>query len=61
MLTLSDCSSPARHVAVQANGADLAAFVIDISSQCTGSGAIEYKSIQRQADLYLYTFTYNRI
>lgn len=33
----------------------------DIRSQCTGSGAIEWKSLQRRADLYGYTFTYNRL
>jgi hypothetical protein len=34
---------------------------IDIRSQCTGSGAIEYPTLKRGADYYGYTFTYARV
>jgi hypothetical protein len=34
---------------------------IDVRSQCTNAGAVEWPTLQRMADLYLYTFTYNRI
>lgn len=34
---------------------------LDIRSQGTGAGIIEWPTLQRLADLYLYTFTYNRV
>jgi len=34
---------------------------IDIRSQGTGAGIIEWPTLQRRADFYLFTFTYNRV
>lgn len=34
---------------------------LDVRSQCTGNGAIEWPTILRGADYYGYTFTYARI
>lgn len=34
---------------------------VDVRSQCTGAGAIEWPTLQRRADYYGYTLTYARI
>lgn len=34
---------------------------IDLRSQCTGAGAIEWPTLARRADFYLYTLTYARV
>lgn len=34
---------------------------IDLRSQCTGAGAIEWPTLQRRADFYIYTLTYARV
>ncbi len=34
---------------------------LDLRSQATGSGCIEYPTLQRCADLYLYTFTFAKV
>lgn len=34
---------------------------LDVRSQATGCGAIEWPSLQRRADLYGYTFTYAKL
>ncbi|OFW04939.1 MAG: hypothetical protein A3I61_17205 [Acidobacteria bacterium RIFCSPLOWO2_02_FULL_68_18] len=34
---------------------------IDIRSQCTGSGAVEWPTLQRMADYYIYSLTYARV
>jgi hypothetical protein len=34
---------------------------IDLRSQCTGSAAIEWPTLQRNADFYIYTLTYARV
>jgi hypothetical protein len=34
---------------------------IDLRSQATGCGAIEWPTLQRNAEIYVYTFTYARV
>lgn len=34
---------------------------IDLRSQCTGAGAVEWPTLMRQADIYIYTLTYARV
>jgi hypothetical protein len=34
---------------------------MDIRSQCTGAGAIEWPTLQRHADFYIHTLTYARV
>jgi len=34
---------------------------IDLRSQCTGMGAVEWPTLQRNADYYVYTLTYARV
>jgi hypothetical protein len=34
---------------------------IDLRSQCTGSAAVEWPTLQRGADFYIYTLTYARV
>ena len=34
---------------------------IDLRSQCTGAAAVEWPTLQRMADFYIYTLTYARV
>jgi hypothetical protein len=34
---------------------------IDLRSQCTGMGLVEWPTLQRRADFYAYTLTYSRV
>lgn len=34
---------------------------IDLRSQCTGMAAVEWPTLQRMADFYIYTLTYARV
>lgn len=34
---------------------------LDVRSQCTGSGCIEFPTIARHADFYIHTFTYAKV